>query len=427
MMNQTRRDVLKTSLGSMLGSTCAQSLFRPVIAGETHGKKLPVAAVVTVYTKNSHADVILGKILDGYQQDGGPGPNLELVSIYTDQIPGNDMCRDKASKHGFRISPTVDEALTLGTNRIQVAGVLSIGEHGEYPRTKETQQKQYPRRRFFDQIVATFDRCGSVVPVFNDKHLGYRWEDARSMVETARKQKFALLAGSSLPVTWRMPPLELPPDCEIESALTMGYGGFEDYGFHALEAHQALLEGRRGGETGVAAVRAISGEGLRQAEKMGQWSSELFAAARRTMPGSPEDTAEWKPKSDSAVYLIEHRDGLRSAVMMANGLAGHFACALKLKGRAEPIAIWFKLQEGPPFGHFAYLLRAIEETIITGKEAYPVERTLLTTGILDKVMLSLANDGRRYETPELAIAYNKVDWPFANHPKSKLILPDENR
>ena len=245
------------------------------------------------------------------------------------------------------------------------------------------------------------------------------------MVETARQLEIPFLAGSSLPVAWRMPPFELPRDGEIEAALTIGYGGFEDYGFHALEAHQCLLERRRGGETGVAAVRAVRGDMIRKSELSGKWSTELFAAARRLMPGKPEDTKTWKPGADSAAYLIEHRNGLRSAVVMANGLAGHFSTALRIKGSTEPVGTWFRLQEGHPFGHFAYLVRAIDETFHTGKATWPVERTLLTTGILNRVMHSLANDGLRLETPELAINYSVVDWPFANHPDSPLRLPVE--
>jgi hypothetical protein len=147
-MNHSRREVLKVGLASLWGMAHPNALLTPSFASEASGEKLPVAAVVTVYNKNSHADVILGKILEGDQQDGGPGPGVRLVSLYTDQVPANDMSRDKAAKHGFRISPTIDDALTLGTNRIQVAGVLSIGEHGEYPLTPDTQQKRYPRRRF---------------------------------------------------------------------------------------------------------------------------------------------------------------------------------------------------------------------------------------------------------------------------------------
>ncbi len=421
-MTRTRRDILKTCLTGVVASTVPQpfSLFADEKGGPR--RRLPVAAVVSVYTPSSHADVIVGKILEGFQQNGGRGPDLEVVSVFTDQVPAADMSREKAVKHGFRISPSIRDALTLGSSQLQVAGVLCIGEHGDYPRTPDTDQKMYPRRRFFDEVVRVFRDCRQVVPVFNDKHLGYRWEDASAMVETARQLEIPFLAGSSLPVAWRMPPFELPRDCEIEAALTIGYGGFEDYGFHALEAHQCLLERRRGGETGVAAIRAVRGDMIRKSESAGEWSTELFAAARRLVPGNPEDTRAWNPGSESAAYLMEHRDGLRSAVVMANGLAGHFSTALRIKGKTEPVGTWFKLQEGPPFGHFAYLLRAIDETFHTGKSAYPVERTLLTTGILDRVMHSLANDGLRLETPELAVNYSAAEWPFANHPNSPLKL-----
>ena len=422
-MTTTRRDILKACLAGAVTSTVPQTGW--LFADEKGGRriKLPVAAVVSVYTPGSHADVIVGKILDGYQQDGGTGPDLEVVSVFTDQVPAQDMSREKAAKHGFRISPTIHDALTLGSEKLQVAGVLCIGEHGDYPKTPDTDQRMYPRRRFFDDVVGVFRECGQVVPIFNDKHLGYRWEDAKAMVETARELNIPFLAGSSLPLAWRMPPFELPSDSELEAALTIGYGGFEDYGFHALEAHQCLLERRRGGETGITAVRALRGDMIRTSELAGDWSTELFAAARRQMPGNPEDTKAWNPGADSAVYLLEHRDGLRSAVVMANGLAGHFSMALRIKGNQQPMGTWFKLQEGPPYGHFAYLLRAINETIHTGRVAYPVERTFLTTGILDRVMQSLAHDGRRYETPELAISYSAQDWPFANHTNTPLQLP----
>src|SRR5436305_11964044 len=94
---------------------------------------LPVAAIVTEYRRNSHADVIVGKILEGFDQDGGAGPALRLAALYTDQVPATDLSRDLARRHGFRIARTVEEAITLGEDRVAVAGVLSIGEHGDYP------------------------------------------------------------------------------------------------------------------------------------------------------------------------------------------------------------------------------------------------------------------------------------------------------
>ena len=425
MIRQSRRDLLKT--GAVAGTSLFVSEWlrpTPVVAANLR-EKLPVAAIVTEYRKASHADVIVGKILEGYRQDGGAGPDLKIVSLYADQFPANDLSRGLADKHGFRLTPSIDEAITLGTNQVQVAGVLSIGEHGNYPMTPDTKQHMYPRRRFFDEIVATFRRCGQSVPIFNDKHLSYRWSDAKYMVETAQTMKFPFIAGSSLPLGWRLPLVDLPMDCEIEAALALGYGGLEAYGYHALETLQCMIERRRGGETGVSSVQAVTGDGIRTAEKQGRWSRDLFEAALATLPGFIKSSDEWMSKSDAAAYLMQHRDGLKSAVIMANGLSTEFAFAAKLKGRAEPIATWFKLQPGPPYSHFAYLVQAIEHTIHTGNAAYPVERTLLTTGVLDRIMQSMSQDRKLFETPELDVRYKAVDWPFANHPNATMSLPSD--
>ena len=199
---RSRRQAIK-SLG--LGGLAGLATPALLAAAPARRKKLPVAAVITEYWKYSHADVILGKILNGWRQAGGEGPDLELVSVYVDQFPENDLSRGLARKHGFRIAGTIDEALTLGTDKIAVAGVLSIAEHGKYPYTTDTRQHMYPRRRFYDGIVAAMKRCGQFVPVFNDKHLGYRWQDASHMVQMARRHRMPLMAGSSIPVTWRYP------------------------------------------------------------------------------------------------------------------------------------------------------------------------------------------------------------------------------
>ncbi|MDA0660923.1 MAG: hypothetical protein O2931_15005 [Planctomycetota bacterium] len=433
MSTLPRRDFLKTGAATLAGSHLLFGASESSWAATPVVEKLPVTALITAYYPVSHADVIVTKILEGYAHDGGMGPGLKLESIYVEQAHPHDISQDLAKKHGVRLCKSIDEAITLGTDRVQVAGVMSIAEHGDYPFTPDTQQKMYPRRRFFDETVATFRRCGQSVPYFNDKHLSYRWEDAIFMVETAREMKFPMLAGSSLPLTWRFPAVELPRDCEIESVLSIGYGPLEDYGFHALETHQCMIERRKGGETGVTSVRAAIGADIRATEAAGEWSSELFAAARQVTPGMPNDTAAWKPteveyenyRYQPAAYLFEHRDGLKSAVIMAAGLAGGFSFAVKLKGQEKPIASWFKLQDWGPFGHFAYLVHAFEQTMRAGRAVYPVERTLLTTGILDRCMHSMAQGGSRLATPELAIKYQAADWTYANHPQAPFHLSDQ--
>ncbi len=414
----SRRQFLQTS---SLGLALSPWAVRGLAAERA---KLPVAAVVTVYRKGSHADVIVGKILEGWQQDGGPGPDLSLAALYVDQVGKGDLSHPLAEKHGFRLATTIDEAITLGTDRVQVAGVLSIGEHGDYPFTPDTHQHIYPRRRFFEEIAAALQRGGCIVPVFNDKHLAHSWGDAKAMYDLAQARKIPFLAGSSVPVAWRFPVLELERGAELTEAISIGYSGLEVYGIHAVEAHQAMIERRRGGETGIVAVQAVRGTAIHQAAAEKRWSPELLQAALNTLPGQPQAQPDWVEHDNAALYLLEHRDGLKSAVAMVGRLAHQFAFAGKLRGQREPVATWFRLQEQAPYGHFALLLKAIEETIHTGDAVYPVERTLLTTGALDRLMHSLADGGKRLETPELAIAYQPAEWPFANHPRTRLRLPE---
>ena len=65
------------------------------------------------------------------------------------------------------------------------------------------------------------------------------------------------------------------------------------------------------------------------------------------------------------------------------------------------------------------LVKAIDTLVNTGHAPYPVERTLLTTGILDAVMTSKHEGNKRIETPHLAIKYTPVDYPFATDPIPK--------
>jgi hypothetical protein len=389
--------------------------------------KKNIAAIVTEYRRWSHADVIVSKILEGYGHDGKEFPNLQLVSLYCDQFPEKDMSRDLAKKHGFTIYDSIEKTLTLGGKNLAVDGVLCIGEHGNYPKN-ERGQIMYPRRQFFEETIKVFDRSNKVVPVFGDKHFSARWEDAKWMYDEAKRRMFPFMAGSSVPVTWRRPELKLPLGCELTGAVQIGYGPFEGYTFHALEGLQCMVERRKGGETGVKAVTCLQGEAMWQALDRGDWSKELLEAALTRVPAHAKgDFREPMAKDKEAgVVLIEYRDGLRAAVAVMNGWVhegdgGAFCFACKLKNEEKPHSTNFYLQQPDPFGHFAYLLRAIDKMIQTWHASYPVERTLLTTGILDAAMISKAERNRRVETPHLEIAYQPVDWPFATDPVPKVI------
>ncbi len=378
-----------------------------------------VAALVTVYTKWSHADVIVGKVLEGYHQDGKAGPDLQVVSMYVDQFPRDDWSKALAKKHGFTLYDTISQALTQGGKTLAVDGVLSIGEHGKYP-SNDRGQVLYPRRRFFEETCKVFERSKKSVPVFNDKHLAATWKDARWMYDRSRELFVPYLAGSSVPLTWRRPALKLPRDCYLVEAVQIGYGPFEGYGFHALEGLQCMAERRKGGETGVKSVQCLQGKAMWEALDKGRWSKALLEAAMKLVPAhAAGDVRELTSRTnDAGVFLIEYRDGFRGAVAMLNGWVhegdgGAFVFAGKLKSKDRPVACHYYLQQPEPFGHFAYLVKAIDSLVRTGHAPYPVERTLLTTGILDAVMTSKKEKNRRLDTPHLAIRYTPTDWPFA--------------
>ncbi len=386
-----------------------------------------VAAVVTEYRRWSHADVIVGKILEGFDMDRKSFPNLRLVSMFVDQFPKMDMSRDLAKQHNFTIYDSIAGALTLGGKELAVDGVLCIGEHGQYERSRYG-QIMYPRRRFFEETTNVFAKSRRSVPVFNDKHLSYNWANARWMYDRSRELMFPFMAGSSMPTTWRRPSLRLARNCELVEAVQVGYGPFEGYGFHAIEGLQCMAERRRGGETGVRAVTCLHGEAMWAALDRGVFSRELLEAAMAHVPAhATGDVRKLTIKNNEAgVFLIEYRDGFKGAVAMLNGWiyegdGGAFTFAGRIRGEERIASCQFYLQQPDPFGHFAYQLRAIESMIHTNHVPYPVERTLLTTGILDAVMISKTEKNRRVETPHLDIRYQPTEWGFATDPLPALV------
>jgi hypothetical protein len=355
-----------------------------------------VAAVITEYRARSHADVIVGKLLDGYLLDGVPtAPRVRIAAMYVDQFPENDMARALADKHGVPVLPTIGEAVLAGAKD----GLLLIGEHGDYP-WNERAQHLYPRRRFFVEAVAAMRQAGRIVPTFSDKHLSWSWEETRATWQEARALGMPFMAGSSLPVTWRRPPLELPLGAPIEEALAIGYGGLESYGFHALETLQCMVERREGGETGIATVRCLRGAAYWEARRAGAWSQALEEAALATLSLVPPGEGD---VPEPAAFQVTYRDGTGGTVLMLEGYAKAFAFAARVAG--DTLATQFYLEPQEPFGHFAFLLERFQDMVLTGREPYPVERTVLTSGALSALMESAHSYGARIETPELEIVY----------------------
>jgi len=377
-----------------------------------------MAIVATVWKYLSHAQHMGDRFLVGYPIDGAwRTPNVEVVSLYVDQKPDDDQSAERARSFGFSVHPTIAEALRCGGDKLAVDSVLVIGEHGEYPRN-EKGQILYPRYEFFKQIVAVFEADGRAVPVYNDKHLSYSFAKAREMVADSRRLKFPMLAGSSLPVTWRLPAVDLPYGAVVEDALMVGVGGSDPMDFHALEAMQCVLERRRGGETGVRRVRMVTGDAVWRAGAEGRWSRALLGAAlsrsdslqglsvkdgRTQALAEGDELARIVP--DPAAYMIEYNDGTRATLLMLNGALADYDLAVKVKGRPDPLSMQFLLPPTPNVAYSAPLMDYVARMIETGRAAYPVERTLLVSGVLESCLDSRTNGEKPLDTPHLDVRY----------------------
>jgi len=427
---------------AFVGATSAASLALAAGGAEQppSAARKKVALIGTHVQKFSHAQHFLDRLLEGYGWQGRHHhPALELAGLYIDQFPASDLARERSARFGVKLQPTVADALTLGTGRLAVDGVLIIGEHGDYPRN-EKGQVLYPRYKWFKEIVRVFEASNRAVPVFNDKHLSTEWREAVEMVEDARRLKFAFIAGSSLPVTWRLPALELPLDAPLTESVCVCYGGVDSYDFHGFETTQCMAERRQGGETGVRSMQALKGETawevLDATGREGTRRLLLAALCRSDAVSAPAGYTFAEPTLDRVrqgspnftVFLAEHADGFRSTVFLLNGTVE----AVAFRDQRTRTSLWTDrfardftwagLERGgrvhsakfhlpmPPYNttladFFNPLMHHVETTIQTGRAPYPVERTLLTTGMTAAGLDSLHRGGERLATPWMNVAY----------------------
>lgn len=417
MSEWNRRQMLGNALSALSSAgvfASCQSVSRRAAAESFARKK--VAAIVTVYRPNSHADVLVSKILQGWKHDGGAGPALELVSLYVDQFPSDDLSRGLAAKYGFRLGKSIRECIELDSGKVAVDGVLSIGEHGDYP-VNELGQQLYPRKRFFDEICDVFEEHHQVVPIFNDKHPGPVWKDAQSMMNRAVKLNLPWMAGSSLTVGFRHPDVTLPMNEPIQSCLAVGYSGLDIYGFHTLDFLQSMVERRATERQGVRSVQSqplkAMNSLLEQKVIDEQLLSEVLQSSGTSLATLRQNMASANGK-DTAIFIIKYSDGLVGVVLMLGSFATGISAGCRTKAGRSIITRAEERVE-PRYPHFAYLLKAIERMIHTGKPSYAVERTLLAAGVLDRALTSLHQNSIELLTPELDLNYACVDYPHAPH------------
>jgi len=294
---------------------------------------------------------VADRFLIGYPWAGSWRKPVQVVAMYG----GGEQAAARAKEHGFRVYPTVAETLRCGGAKLAVDGVVVVGGG-------------------LASCIEVFETDGRAVPVFVDGPL-------------TQRVKAPVLAGSALPVTWRLPSIELPMGSEIEAAVMVGVGGRD---FDAIEAIQCMVERRRGNETGVKAVQRIAGDAVWKAD----YPRELLAAALsrsdtpmgltvtdgRTQDLMKSGELERLAKTPSA-YRVEYRDGLVATVLMLDGAVKDFNFAARVKG-GKVWSTQFLVTPEPEATYAACLAEKAARMFETGIAPWPVERTVLTSAVL---------------------------------------------
>ena len=320
------------------------SLLLPSFAGEPR-RRPRIAVIYTMCYHRSHAHVILENFLTPFLFNGKiTQPAVDVVSLYADQRPRSktlpDLTDDIVRRFKLPLYRTIGEALTLGGKELAVDAVLAIGEHGDYAANR-LGVREYPRKRFFDEIVAVMRRSNRFVPIFNDKHLSYRWDWAREMYDTAQKHRIPFMAGSSVPLAQRRQPEFAPgaahANCVIEEGRQHPRRPVPGFTISTLsKVLQAFIEMRKGGETGIREVEFLPRKARSSkpaGRDAGRWilapggDARRVAATREIPDLEPTRSMAWSRGASCSTY----RDGTKASVLRLgnyNGIRWNFAAKI---------------------------------------------------------------------------------------------------
>lgn len=415
-MNSNRRSFL-TQFSTFATASMLAPLSLANAASGKHRKK--IAFLGTIVKPHSHSQHFLDRLSLGYGWRGKwQQPRLDIASIYLDQFPEDDLGCQRIKRYNLKQYTSIADALTLGTGKLAVDGVVIIAEHGDYPMNAKG-QKLYPRYKWFKECVKVFEASGRSVPIFNDKHLSTTWKQCVEMVADSKRLGFPFFAGSSLPVTRRMPAIDIPLNTPMSESVCVAYGGIDSYDVHAIETAQCMSERRKGGEVGIRNVHAMSGDRMWNylAGPERKNTRKLLVAALTRSHNLPVEggyytdqiTVAWARKvfPDARAYFFEHSDGFRTTMFQVSIRDFNYAGLRSDTGEIISCQMYLPMpKHGSTTADFFHpLTRHIEEMILTGKAPYPIERTLLTSGMTLAGVESLHQGEILIETPQMKVPY----------------------
>jgi hypothetical protein len=383
---------------------------------QTTQKRPRIACLVTFWgAPGSHADWIITKLMDGYWWQGAHTPSrVDVVSVYIHQFDTSGLGQKICKSKGIPIFKTASEAITLGEKELAVDGVVIVGEHGNYP-TDLKGHWLLPRWWIYQQVISVFEQSKRSVPVFNDKHLSYNWDDARWMFDKSRELGFPLTGGSSIPYYFRKPEIELAIDTPIKNSIVVGGASDEGAIFHCVDVLQAFADRRKGGETGVESVQSVRGPETWKWVEHNTWAGKLLDSVAKSFDMKQ---GIFQEDTQANICIVNYNDGTKAAVISGRDVGWTYAG--DIEGQKEPVIVSMLGWPGPYSQYHASnaLPHWITEMMVTGKEPYNAERLLLSTGIVNNYMESNWENGRyspvgrRIETPFMNMTYRSTHGPM---------------
>lgn len=219
---------------------------------------------------------------------------------------------------------------------------------------------------------------------------------ARELAEKTSRRKLLLAGGTAVAVTWRLPDIDLPRGAKVTDALIVVQGEFPGAELYALDGLLPIIERRWGGETGVARARSLKGDDCWKLLSDSDPARDLIATAlsRSDSPqGDPVRDGRTQdlmalglvPKlaSDPRAWVLDHNDGLRTVVIVLDGVVADFNFALRTDdGRI--ISAQLYRPPAPQRHEFSRLAQTIENYFRSHVTPWSLNRSLLARGLLDQ-------------------------------------------
>jgi hypothetical protein len=165
-------------------------------------------------------------------------------------------------------------------------------------------------------------------------------------------------------------------------------------------------------------VQFLEGDALWKAADDGLWSVPLAQSALATELDADHELTKalalrGKTPGGQTPHIhglvVTHMDGLRTTALKVGDSASRWCFACRLDGEKKPRTTRFYVGPWDNRNLFKALSHAIQTHFHERHAPYPVERTLLTTGILAAAMDSRAA-GKPVDTPQLDFGYEARDF-----------------